>query len=171
MQLQRISVDILNQLISITKQLKDDEFASSLGILSKNSIGKHIRHILEFYDLMMLGNTSGNVDYDKRSHDKILEENRMLAIEKMNTLANELIAIKSDRPIAMVANYSTDSFNPIQIDTTLFRELQYNIEHAVHHMAIIKIALINAFPEVIVPQGFGIAHSTIKYQKESECAQ
>lgn len=171
MQLQQISVDILNQLIAISKQLKDNEFSATLDILSKNSIGKHIRHIVEFYDLMLIGHISGNVDYDKRSHDKVLEENRVLAIEKMNTLAVEILAINEDQPIAMFANYSIDGNDPIKINTTLFRELQYNIEHAVHHMAIIKIAILNAFPDVALPKGFGIAHSTIKYQKETECAR
>ena len=86
MQLQQISVDILKQLIGVSGQLQDEEFRQPLNILSKNSIGKHIRHIIEFYDLMMVGNTSGSVDYDKRSHDKVLEDNRVMAIEKMNAL-------------------------------------------------------------------------------------
>ncbi|MCE7994140.1 MAG: hypothetical protein HEP71_19285 [Roseivirga sp.] len=171
MQLQQISVDILKQLITVSDQLHDEDFRQPLDILSQNSIGKHIRHIVEFYDLMMVGNTSGSVDYDKRSHDKVLEENRILAVEKMNTLAQEIISVKEDRAITMTANYSLKEYDPLNISTTLFRELQYNIEHAVHHMAIIKIALLSNFPSVEIPANFGIAHSTIKYQRDSECAQ
>lgn len=171
MQLQQISVDILKQLIGVSDQLQDDEFRQPLDILSKNSIGKHIRHIVEFYDLMMVGSQSGSVDYDKRSHDKVLEENRVLAIEKMNALMQEIASVSEDREITMTANYSLEAYEPIKIKTTLYREMQYNVEHAVHHMAIIKIALLNAFGEVEVPASFGIAHSTIKYQRDSECAQ
>lgn len=171
MQLQQISVDILKQLITVSDELHDEEFRQPLDILSKNSIGKHIRHIIEFYDLMMVGNTSGSVDYDKRSHDKVLEENRILAVEKMNALSQEIDSIAEDKAIIMTANYSLKEYDPLKIKTTLFRELQYNIEHAVHHMAIIKIALINNFPAVAIPVNFGIAHSTIKYQRDSECAQ
>ena len=171
MQLQQISVDILKQLIAVSDQLQDEEFRQPLNILSQNSIGKHIRHIIEFYDLMMVGNISGAVDYDKRSHDKVLEENRVMAIEKMNALVQEIEAIKADKAIKMTANYSLDEYAPVEIDTTLYRELQYNVEHAVHHMAIIKIALINSFEAVKLPSSFGIAHSTIKYQRDSECAQ
>ena len=120
---------------------------------------------------MMIGNQTGTVDYDKRSHDKVLEENRVLAIEKMNALSREILAIEADQAIEMSANYSIDKIAPILINTTLYRELQYNIEHAVHHMAIIKIALLNNFEEVEIPEGFGIAYSTIKYQRDSECAQ
>ena len=171
MQLQQISVDILKQLIAVSDQLHDEAFRQPLDILSKNSIGKHIRHIIEFYDLMMVGNTSGSVDYDKRSHDRVLEENRILAIEKMNALAQEISAISGDKAITMTANYSLQKDAPVTINTTLFRELQYNIEHAVHHMAIIKIAMLNCFTEVNIPESFGIAYSTIKYQRDSECAQ
>ena len=171
MQLQQISVEILKQIISISDQLQDEEFRQPLDLLSKNSIGKHIRHIIEFYDLRMVGNLSGSVEYDKRSHDKVLEENRIMAIEKMNALIQEISSVKADKSIVMTANYSLEEYAPVEIQTTLFRELQYNIEHAVHHMAIIKIALLNDFSKVEIPAGFGIAYSTIKYQRDSECAQ
>jgi len=171
MQLQKISVNILGQIVSVCKQLSDNSFRKPLDILSNNSIGKHIRHIIEFYDLMMIGNESGTVDYDKRSHDKVLEENRVLAIEKLNSLAIEILNFENDQPLKMSANYSIEEENPIAISTSLYRELQYNIEHAVHHMAIIKIALLNEFPNIELSEGFGIAYSTIKYQRDSECAQ
>ena len=171
MQLQKISVDILEQIVSVCKQLSDDAFRKPLNVLSNNSIGKHIRHIIEFYDLMMIGNESGAINYDNRSHDKVLEENRVLAIEKLNSLSIEILKLKNDQPLQMSANYSIDEDNPIAISTTLYRELQYNIEHAVHHMAIIKIALRNEFEEIEISNGFGIAYSTIKYQRDTECAQ
>ena len=171
MQLQQISIEILRQLIGVSEQLEDEEFRQPLDILSKNSIGKHIRHIIEFYDLMMVGNTSGAVDYDKRCHDKVLEENRVMAIEKMNSLVQEINSTTEDRPIAMTVNYSLDNYDPVEIKSTLYRELQFNVEHAVHHMAIIKIAFLNSFPHIDIPASFGIAHSTINYERDSKCAQ
>ena len=170
MQLQRISADILSQLIAIAQQLRDEEYNRSLALLSDNSIGKHIRHIIEFYDLMIIGHGTGEVNYDKRSHDKVLEENRVLAIEKMNALKEEIVNIAADQAITMYANYSLEKEDPVTIQTTLYRELQYNIEHAIHHMAIVKIALINDFKNVVLPQGFGVAYSTIKYQRDTQCA-
>ena len=171
MQLQKISVDILGQIVAVCKQMTDNDFRKPLNVLSNNSIGKHIRHIIEFYDLMMIGNVSGTINYDKRNHDKVLEENRVLAIEKLNALGMEILEFKKDQQLQMSADYSIEEGNPIAISTTLYRELQYNIEHAVHHMAIIKIALLNEFPQIKIAEGFGIAYSTIKYQRDSECAQ
>ena len=170
MQLKHTSIDILNQLILASKSLDDEAFRKPLAILSGNTIGKHIRHIIEFYDLMIVGLASSEVNYDQRSHDKVIEENRLMAIEKLNTLKLEFEQQKEDKPLTLLANYSTQENEPTVIKTSFFRELQYNIEHAIHHMAIIKIAITHALPKVQLPEHFGIAYSTIKYRKE-QCAQ
>jgi len=171
MQLKEVSARILDQIIQVTKQLEDQEFRQSLSVLSDNTIGKHIRHIIEFYDLMILGINSGEINYDQRSHDRVIEENRLLAIEKMNSLKIEIEKISADSALVLNANYSLNKDEPIKIVTSYYRELQYNIEHAIHHMAIIKIAINNEFSDVKIPEGFGIAYSTIKYEKDKTCAQ
>lgn len=171
MQLKEVSARILDQLIKVTGQLEDQAFRQPLKVLSDNTIGKHIRHIIEFYDLMILGINSGEVNYDQRSHDRVIEENRLLAIEKMNSLKLEIEKIASDSPLKLMANYSLNKEEPFEIVTSYYRELQYNIEHAIHHMAIIKIAIISEFSNVQIPEGFGIAYSTIKYEKDKTCAQ
>ncbi len=171
MQLKQVSANILDQLIQVSQQLEDQAFRKPLKVLSNNTIGKHIRHIIEFYDLMILGIGSGEVNYDKRTHDRVIEENRLMAIEKMNSLKLEIEKITSDSALKLKANYSLDKDEPFEIVTSYFRELQYNIEHAIHHMAIIKIAIISEFASVNIPEGFGIAYSTIKYERDKTCAQ
>lgn len=167
MQLKLISINILDQLISVSEQLSDDEFRKPLETLSQNTIGKHIRHIIEFYDIMIIGNQTGEINYDQRSHDKVIEENRLLAVEKMNSLKIELEAIKEDRLLTLSANYDLRKDKSEEMRTSFFRELQYNIEHAIHHMAIIKIACLQAHPQLNLPENFGVAYSTIRYQSEN----
>ncbi|OEK05775.1 hypothetical protein [Roseivirga misakiensis] len=171
MQLKEVSARILDQIIQVTKQLEDQAFRQPLKVLSDNTIGKHVRHIIEFYDLMILGINSGEVNYDQRSHDRVIEENRLLAIEKMNSLKIEIEKISGDSTLTLKANYNADKDDPFRIVTSYYRELQYNIEHAIHHMAIIKIAIKSEFPSVEIPDGFGIAYSTIKYEKDKTCAR
>ena len=166
MQLQHVSRSILDQLISISEQLNDEEFRAPLKILSSNSIDKHMRHIIEFYDLMVIGYQTGIVNYDSRSHDCVIEENRLMAIEKMNALKSEIKINSNDHDLILKASYDKEHHAPITIKTSFFRELQYNIEHAIHHMAIIKIALVSEFELVSIHKGFGIAYSTIQYEKE-----
>jgi len=57
----------------------------------------------------------------------------------------------------------------VKVDTTFNRELLYAIEHTVHHMAIIKIGMLLNYPNVTVPENFGVAESTIQYK--TSCAQ
>jgi len=51
----------------------------------------------------------------------------------------------------------------------LHRELQYNIEHAVHHLAIIKIGVKTLEDSFKLDDNFGIAASTIR--NKNACAQ
>lgn len=171
MELQRVSKEILDQLISATNQLNGNRFSQSLEVLSGNTVGKHVRHIIEFFDLMMLGKEAGFVNYDQRSHDKVIETNAELAVEKMNSLKQEIESLDNDFSLTLKVNYCNDQSAQQTLKSSFFRELQYNIEHAIHHMAIIKIAISSSFKDVELPANFGVAYSTVRYQKELECAQ
>ena len=54
-----------------------------------------------------------------------------------------------------------------RVESTLDRELIYNIEHAIHHMAMIKIGLKVLAPELHLPENFGVAPSTIRYRHQT----
>ncbi|MEC7755073.1 MULTISPECIES: hypothetical protein [Roseivirga] len=171
MELQRVSKEILSQLIDITRQLKPTDFAQPLSILSGNTVGKHIRHIVEFFDLMLAGRNGGIVNYDKRDHNKTLETDPDLAITKMQSLQKAISEIKNDFSLSLKVNYHENEQYEQTLNSSYYRELQYNIEHAIHHMAIVKIALQHSFKAVELPAHFGVAYSTVRYQKELTCAQ
>lgn len=57
---------------------------------------------------------------------------------------------------------------PTFIETNYFREVLYNLEHCIHHQALIKVALLN-FNYIQISETFGIAPSTIEFRKI--CAQ
>jgi len=66
-------------------------------------------------------------------------------------------------------NFDQDSRAVKQVKSNLMRELAYNLEHAIHHMALIRIVLNQQFPDVKVDANFGVAYSTIRYNKD-QCA-
>jgi hypothetical protein len=59
-------------------------------------------------------------------------------------------------------NYELDAAP--SIGSTVGRELMYAVAHTIHHYAL--IAVMCGMLEVPVPQGFGVAPSTLKYHAE-----
>ncbi len=53
--------------------------------------------------------------------------------------------------------------------STNHRELMHNMDHAIHHQALMKVVIIELGQLNILPPQFGITPSTIRYKKE--CAQ
>jgi uncharacterized damage-inducible protein DinB len=167
MQLHRTSSEILNQLIQVIDQLNDEQYAKSLTVLSGNSIGKHVRHIVEFFECLISGYENGLVDYDSRLRNVALENSRVTAIDYMKRISAS-ISLFADKNLLLACNYGDDT--SITSHSSFNREVVYNVEHTIHHMAIIRIAVQEMFKSVSLPENFGIAYSTVKYQ-QIQCAQ
>jgi hypothetical protein len=73
-----------------------------------------------------------------------------------------------DSSLALEVGYDVSKDEFITIATNYSRELVYNIEHAVHHMALIKIGVREAASYIDLPSDFGIAASTIRYKESIE---
>jgi hypothetical protein len=163
------SFEILNQLADLLEQLTNQEYSQELPLLSNNSLGKHVRHVLEFYIELTKGIETGVIDYDLRKRDEFLETSIAVAIDKINMINAVIMNAKENIPIRLQVCLSMEKEN-VSIETSFSRELAYNIEHAIHHFAILKIAVDSYFPEVSLPSNFGIAYSTVKHQ-QTVCAQ
>jgi len=164
MQLKESALTILNQIRLLVEQLRPAEYNSSLELLSGNTIGKHVRHVLEFFDLLTANPKSDVLNYDSREHDELLESDRDICLSKINSIIDNVKSVADDRNLTLQVSYALKKERPVHVKTTLNRELAYNIEHAIHHMAIMKIAVITVFPHVKLPDNFGIAYSTIRYE-------
>jgi hypothetical protein len=156
---------ILNQISDLVSQFTQTEYSQPVTLLSGSSIGMHLRHTIEFYTCLFQGLSFGKVNYDCRQRDKLLETNPQYA----NVLISSHIALlgtecttdsELDLEVLLSENGECTS-----IPTTFFRELAYNLEHSIHHLAIIKIALVNDFKHIQIPENFGVAYSTIKHQQ------
>ena len=158
---------ILDQLSGVVQQLTEREFISPSETLSGSSIGQHLRHTLEFFICLEQGFGSGVINYDKRAHDKLIEtdkETASLAIDRIRQFINRQ---PDDRPLLLEVGYDLNSDESVPVQTNYFRELTYNIEHAVHHMAIMKIGIREVACHVSIPTDFGVAASTLRYRGEA----
>jgi hypothetical protein len=151
----------LELLIKIVDQLDAPFYASSLPILEGGSIGKHIRHILDFYQCLESASFTGTICYEQRLREEILETVPGAAIVRIQQVGHFLKRITFDREIMMQGEKS--EFREPIIKTTLYRELAYAREHTIHHCAIIRLALRQVKPEIIIPTEFGIAPSTLRH--------
>jgi len=164
-----IIVNLL-EIKSLLMGLSNEQFNRKLEILSNASIGQHVRHILEFYKCLFEAQKSKVVNYDDRNRDTMLETDLKFAISTIEQIEKVLVEVNSDFALSFVANYSeTDSQTLTEIPSSFYRELAYNLEHSVHHQALIKVAITEMQLTSLVKENFGYAPSTIRYIKI--CAQ
>ena len=167
MQLKNTSKTILNQIFDLTAQLSDAEYSAKLDLLSGNSIGKHVRHVVEFFELLVEGSTKGLINYDKRDHELLYETDTKATLVKLESLKTGIDEISNGNEVILEVSYASTDADAVRIKSSFERELAYNIEHAIHHMAIIKIATQTVFPKIRLAENFGVAYSTVRFQKKS----
>jgi hypothetical protein len=160
-------VHILSQLNDLVSQITQDDYAKPSEALGKSTIGQHLRHTLEFFVCFEKGFEEGVINYDKRAHDKLIERDKFLAIAALNRITTFIQSLNENKQLKLEVGYDVTHEEFICIDTNATRELVYNIEHAVHHMAIMKIGIREIAPYIKLPFDFGIAASTVRH-KETE---
>jgi hypothetical protein len=160
-----IAISQVLSLKNVLDQIKDEDYAIPLNTLKGASISKHVRHVVEFYECLLFNCNDNTLCYDDRKRNMLLEENVKYTIDYMVEIVDALEQITVNKRLLLVATYHDQR---ISMESSLYRELTYNIEHAVHHMAIISIALPIHFPYIRVSESFGFADSTIQYLKAQQ---
>ncbi|MFY8036042.1 MAG: hypothetical protein ACOVMQ_02685 [Cyclobacteriaceae bacterium] len=170
MQLSFAASTILKQLSQLVEQLRDNDLLMPSRTLNNSTIGQHLRHTLEFFICLEEGYTQGVVNYDKRNHDKLIETDKFIALGTIQGILEFVNQQQQDQPLKLEVGYHPTSEESVIVETNYFRELTYNIEHAVHHMAIMKIGIHEVAPYITLPPDFGIAVSTLRYQQNQSLA-
>jgi len=146
-------------------------YQSPLELLSGSTIGQHTRHIIEFYNCLLeqsAQQTDPVINYAKRRRDHLIESQPDHAIGFVDELCNRLQDLDSQQICFL--DCAEHGQEDLLVSSTIGRELIYNIEHTIHHLAIVKIALRATLPSIELPEHFGVAPSTIRHRQEA-CAQ
>jgi len=146
-------------------------YQQPLDILSGSSIGQHTRHIIEFYQCLLeqsAGQPSPVINYARRRRDQRIETEPDYALACVDQICGQLSEVNEATSCRL--DCSEHGHDNLITQSTLGRELQYNIEHTIHHLAIIKIALRHIAPDLALPAHFGVAPSTIRHRQDA-CAQ
>lgn len=149
----------LKSLSDLLLLLNDKQYIHKNEFLGNASIGGHSRHIIELLKCATNGYNTGVVDYLNRKRNLQIETDKSFAIKEISILVDQIV--QSDKPLYLVSECSEESLVKY-VSTTYFREIVYNAEHTIHHLALIRVGLREMKLE-IVGEDFGMAYSTIKY--------
>lgn len=165
MNISKACVQILDQLADLVQELTPSDFTKASDALSKSTVGQHLRHTLEFFICFEEGFSIGVINYDKRAHDKLIESDKFVALATIKRIRDFVQNLTENKQLKLEVGYDLHNDDFVTIETNTTRELVYNIEHAVHHMAIMKIGVREVASYVNLPKDFGVAASTIRYKE------
>ncbi len=157
------SLDTLEQFKQVLLGLPKNCYSRSCSVLSNSSIGQHTRHIIELYLCLLQGYDTADVSYDRRKRDLQIEQDLSFAIQQLEFIQKQL-----DRPNKSINISYELAGSETRLDSNYFREVMYNLEHTIHHQALIKVG-IEHFTSLPLPESFGVAPSTMQYRET--CAQ
>ncbi len=157
----------LTDLKSILNQLEETDYNKVLPILDNGTIGKHTRHILEFYECLFFNNLNDTISYDDRKRNTLLEENIRFASEYIDEIIDKINLIVLNKRILLKSTYYNQE---IITESSLYREITYIIEHTVHHLAILRIVATSDLSYITLHKDFGYAESTIQYLNTQKVA-
>lgn len=144
------------------------------------SVGQHIRHSMDHLELATIVAASTDIatdapelHYDLRVRGGTLEhdmdearkriENTCLVLEKLSSQDADLVF----QPVQANFFLTADESDEFGLASTIGRELGFAAHHAIHHMAMIRIAALNScgLSEKDLPGDFGRAPSTIQHDR------
>jgi hypothetical protein len=151
------------------ERCSETAYCQPLPKLSGATVGEHTRHFIEFFQCLTEKLTAGTtpedlvINYDQRRRDKRIESNPRYALVVVESLMAQLPVLSCDETIWLeYTDYQLDK--SYLLPSSLERELLYNIEHTIHHFALIKIGLGIVSPCLPLPAHFGIAPSTLQFR-------
>ncbi len=154
------------QMTGLLEGLDKTVMTQPLPLFNGSTIGQHVRHILECYVCLLEGARYAHVDYSSRQRNQTLSECPGAALAVLDYIASTVkrqdehqwMQVDAEFPEAPVRDERPVYFS------SMGRELQHAFDHAVHHLAMIRIGLEVYFPHIRVAADLGVAPSTQKYR-------
>lgn len=156
---------VLAQGLQVLDSLDQETYTRALPLANGGTIGGHYRHALEHFRQLQSGLAASFVDYDARNRDILLETNHHEAIRATRELTASLKSLTchgSEDRLEVRCGISYGKEDAGTAFSTLGREVIFCISHAIHHFAI--IAMILRSEDRSMPEGFGVAPSTVRHR-------
>ncbi len=154
---------VISQIQPLLHQIPAAEYRQPRLEFEGSSLGQHFRHILEFFQCLAESRDSGMVDYAARRRNLLYEDSPALASEAFDIFENQLEDFDCQQLVQVRAEFGS-TFRPA-FQSTVGRELLFVYDHAIHHLALIKIGLICHLPELADDRNLGVSPSTLKHRQ------
>jgi uncharacterized damage-inducible protein DinB len=154
----RDNVAALRQGVELLAGLSPEAYARRTPACFNSSAGGHMRHVIEHYLGFLQGAETGEIDYEARARDPLIESDPQYAAAQLEAIGERLGEVTADRLLAV----QVESAAEVQwCHSTLVRELEFLLSHTVHHYALIGV--ICQLGGHTLPKDFGMAPSTLRY--------
>lgn len=158
------AIQLIDQIIEIIEVVPTSAYSKSLDVFGGSTFGKHFRHIYDFFDCLIEQCGCSKVDYALRMRNESIETSPKVAIEHFNQIKGTMNGLCEEESLEVYADFAMVNGERPKVKTSIGREIMYAYDHAVHHLAIIKIGLRTEFPDVAINDNIGVAASTIEHQ-------
>ena len=153
--------DIHGQLLSFLSDMSVEDYTKPLNLLQGATVGKHVRHLIEAFETVANAVGQTQISFDHRKRNVQTETDPEYALTALAAAIAVLARADLAQKVCLESDFSLNQGDSILTDSSLQRELIYASEHAIHHLAIIKIALIHEM-HCEVAHEIGIAPSTLR---------
>jgi len=158
------TVHYLNQTKSYLENIDPRAYQQPIEQMSNGTIGKHTRHFLECYQCLLNQAATGEICYDNRERNTLLEENPKIALAVLEDIIEKIKQVNLSKEFLLKTSLPIET----PITTNFNRELLHNYEHTTHHLALIRIGLTLLNADEGIPEDFGLANATIQHRLKRE---
>lgn len=142
-----------------------ESFAAAGAQIYRDSVGTHLRHVLEHYEAFLRGLDGAVVDYEARPRDVAVESSLALAAERFRHLGATMPQwpVHESTPLTVLLSCGLEGEETLLSQSSVARELQFLASHTVHHYALIAPRL-QARGHALPPD-FGKAPGTVRHER------
>jgi uncharacterized damage-inducible protein DinB len=135
------SIATLQKSINLLNALSDDTLSNTSIPPYYSCIGSHIRHILDFYDCILIGLPTNEVDLTSRKRDEKMHCDCNYASKNVSRVIKQMQALSLVDLHQTIEVYDDLGLGKTKIPYTLGSLLAQANSHAIHHYAIINYML------------------------------
>ncbi|MEZ4982040.1 MAG: hypothetical protein R2769_10740 [Saprospiraceae bacterium] len=101
--------DIFRQIQSTLKNISAEQYTMPLEVFDGSTIGKHFRHIYDFYFCIEKSLHTGNLDYCARERHPLIESDPEFASKSFQKCLNALKNSNDEQKVTVLADFSSNT--------------------------------------------------------------